>query len=73
MLRIAEKDLLEWKNSTTFKPLLLMGARQVGKTWLMKNLGETHFQNYIYVNFEKEPSYQKLFETRNQSDRDIFK
>jgi predicted AAA+ superfamily ATPase len=63
MLRIAEKDLLEWKNSTTFKPLLLMGARQVGKTWLMKNLGETHFQNYIYVNFEKEPSYQKLFET----------
>ena len=63
MLRIAEKDLLEWKNSTTFKPLLLMGARQVGKTWLMKNLGETHFQNYIYVNFEKDPSYQKLFET----------
>jgi predicted AAA+ superfamily ATPase len=63
MLRIAEKDLLEWKNSATFKPLLLMGARQVGKTWLMKNLGETHFQNYIYVNFEKEPSYQKLFET----------
>jgi predicted AAA+ superfamily ATPase len=40
-----------------------MGARQVGKTWLMKNLGESHFQNYIYVNFEKEPSYQKLFET----------
>jgi predicted AAA+ superfamily ATPase len=63
MLRIAEKDLLEWKNSTSFKPLLLMGARQVGKTWLMKNLGESHFQNYIYVNFEKEPSYQKLFET----------
>lgn len=63
MLRIAEKDLLEWKNSATFKPLLLMGARQVGKTWLMKNLGETHFQNYIYVNFEKDPSYQKLFET----------
>jgi predicted AAA+ superfamily ATPase len=63
MLRIAEKDLLEWKYSATFKPLLLMGARQVGKTWLMKNLGETHFQNYIYVNFEKEPSYQKLFET----------
>jgi predicted AAA+ superfamily ATPase len=63
MLRIAEKDLLEWKNSATFKPLLLMGARQVGKTWLMKNLGETHFENYIYVNFEKDPSYQKLFET----------
>jgi predicted AAA+ superfamily ATPase len=63
MLRIVEKDLLEWKNSTSFKPLLLMGARQVGKTWLMKNLGESHFQNYIYVNFEKEPSYQKLFET----------
>ena len=63
MLRIVEKDLLEWKNSKSFKPLLLIGARQVGKTWLMKNLGESHFQNYIYINFEKEPSYQKLFET----------
>jgi predicted AAA+ superfamily ATPase len=38
-----------------------MGARQVGKTWLMKNLGRQHFKNFIYVNFEKEQEYRNLF------------
>ena len=40
-----------------------MGARQVGKTWLMKNLGKNQFQNTIYINFEREPSYGNLFDS----------
>ena len=62
MFRIAENYLLEWKNRKLFKTLLLMGARQVGKTWLMKNLGKSHFEKSIYINFEKEPSFRNLFE-----------
>jgi hypothetical protein len=69
MKRIAEKKLLEWKNDDGFKPLILMGARQVGKTWLMKNLGSAHFKNYIYVNFEKEPEKRSLFEQDLHVDR----
>ena len=62
MFRLAQNDLNDWKNKKRFKPLLLAGARQVGKTWLMKNLGQGGFDNFVYLNFEKEKSYQKLFE-----------
>jgi predicted AAA+ superfamily ATPase len=54
MERKAELILLNWKNSKNRKPLLIYGARQVGKTWLMKKLGENEFENTVYVNFEKE-------------------
>jgi uncharacterized protein len=67
MKRNDEIKLLEWRQRKRFKPLLLMGARQVGKTWLMKNLGKKHFKNFIYVNFEKEQEYRNLF----QSDLDV--
>ena len=54
MERKAEHQLLQWKDSRNRKPLLIYGARQVGKTWLMKKLGEKVFENTLYVNFEKE-------------------
>lgn len=63
MKRIAENTLVSWRQKKKIKPLLLTGARQVGKTWLMKNLGMQHFNNYIYINFEKEQAYRNLFET----------
>jgi predicted AAA+ superfamily ATPase len=63
MYRKAEKSLMDWCVSKKLKPLLLMGARQVGKTWLMKNLGKNQFQNTIYINFEREPSYGNLFDS----------
>lgn len=53
--------LLEWKNSNSLKPLLLRGARQVGKSWAVKHLGET-FDYYIEVNFEKRPDMKDVFE-----------
>ena len=53
--------LLEWKKSKNLKPLLLRGARQVGKSWAVKHLGET-FDYYIEVNFEKRPDMKEVFE-----------
>ena len=53
--------LIEWKNSNSLKPLLLRGARQVGKSCAVKHLGET-FDYYIEVNFEKRPDMKNVFE-----------
>lgn len=53
--------LLEWKNSSSLKPLLLRGARQVGKSWAVKHLGES-FTYYLEVNFEKRPDIKDVFE-----------
>lgn len=53
--------LKEWKNSTSLKPLLLRGARQVGKSWAVKHLGES-FEYYIEVNFEKRPDMKDVFQ-----------
>lgn len=52
--------LLEWKNSSDFKPLLLRGARQVGKSWAVQHLGKT-FDYFIEVNFEKRPEMLEVF------------
>ncbi len=53
--------LLEWKNSRVHKPLLLRGARQVGKSWAVEHLGET-FEHFIEVNFEKQPDMLEVFQ-----------
>ena len=52
MERKAMNDFIKWKNSKNRKPLLLYGARQVGKTYLVKEFGERYFKDIIYVNFE---------------------
>lgn len=52
--------LLEWKNSRNLKPLLLRGARQVGKSWAVEHFGES-FDFFIEVNFEKRPDMKNLF------------
>jgi len=54
MQRLAEDFLVEWKNKNDRKPLLLEGARQVGKTWLLKNFGQKHFQRYHHIDFERD-------------------
>ena len=58
--RLIDTLLLEWKNSPRLKPLLLRGARQVGKSWAVKHLGET-FEYFIEVNFEKRPDMLEVF------------
>lgn len=62
MKRIAYSGLLEWKNKKIRKPLLIKGARQVGKTWLMKEFGKNEYESVAYVNFEKVTQLANLFE-----------
>lgn len=59
--RSIDQQLLEWKQGNVRKPLLLRGARQVGKSSAVRHLGET-FEHYIEVNFEKSPELKELFE-----------
>jgi len=61
MKRTKLTDLIAWKNSTSRKPLIIRGARQVGKTWLMKEFGNTQYDQTVYVNFEKNKRLKALF------------
>ena len=61
MKRIIDFYLNEWKNSAYRKPLLLRGARQVGKTYAVKNLGNS-FRDFVNINFEQYPKVQDIFE-----------
>jgi predicted AAA+ superfamily ATPase len=54
-------DLIAWKNSPDRKPLIIRGARQTGKTWLMKEFGEKHYAKTVYINFEKSKRLTGLF------------
>lgn len=66
MERFSYSKLVEWKNSKTHKPLILEGARQVGKTWLLRQLGEREFENCVYLNCDSSPMLDDIF-----SDYDI--
>ena len=59
--RYIDTLLLEWKHSSSLKPLLLRGARQVGKSWAVEHLGKS-FDYFIEVNFEKRPEIKEVFE-----------
>lgn len=61
MYRKAYRKMLEWKEAKTRKPLLLLGARQVGKTWLMKEFGTKEYENFVYINCDTEPLARQLF------------
>ena len=60
--RKIQKKLVAWKNDPGRKPLVLQGARQVGKTWLLKQLGKTEFEDVAYFNFEEQPELKQFFE-----------
>lgn len=62
MKRVAYQDLIAWKNNPSRKPLLMQGARQVGKTWLLKEFGRTEYESCAYFNFEETPALTKLFD-----------
>ena len=71
MKRNAIEALLKWKNDEERKPMVLKGARQVGKTWLMKEFGKNHYDNYVYFNFDEEDELQSIFETNKNPKRII--
>lgn len=62
MERYAMSELIKWKNKSNRKPLIIEGARQVGKTWLMKEFGINHFADTIYVNFDGNKQMAELFD-----------
>ena len=53
--------LLEWKNTQNKKCLLVKGARQVGKTTTIEEFAKEHYAHYVYLNFDKTPDYQGIF------------
>lgn len=61
MKRLNLDDLIRWKSSPTRKPLIIRGARQVGKTWLMREFGKQHYRQVAYVNFENNSAMKNLF------------
>ena len=61
MRRAKVAELTAWKNSSSRKPLIIRGARQVGKTWLMKEFGKTQYAQTVYINFEKSKRLKALF------------
>lgn len=62
MDRLLINDLCAWKEKVGRKPLILQGARQVGKTWLLKEFGSRHFEDVCYVNFERSQPLNRIFE-----------
>ncbi len=69
MKREAINDLYEWKQRDDRKPLILRGARQVGKTWLMKCFAQEAYKQYVYINFEDDKMVKQLFEQDFDIDR----
>lgn len=62
MQRFLMEELIQWKNKDNRKPLILKGARQVGKTWLMKEFGRLHFKKVAYVTFYNNQRMKKVFD-----------
>lgn len=61
MYRNQIEKLIEWKNNKNKKPLIIRGARQVGKTWLMREFGEKYYNNFAYINFDRNTRMEQLF------------
>ncbi|MEL7623475.1 MAG: ATP-binding protein [Clostridiales bacterium] len=62
MYRAGMEQLLKWKQKKNKKPLIIRGARQVGKTWLMKEFGKTAYKETVYISFDNNSRMQALFE-----------
>ena len=69
MKRNALEDLLRWKSGEDRKPMVLKGARQVGKTWLMKEFGRAAYDSFVYFNFDEEEELKSIFEANKNPHR----
>lgn len=72
MYRFALESLYKWKESKYRKPLIIEGARQVGKTWLMKEFGQKAYKDTVYVNFDSNSKMMELFATDLNTERLIL-
>ena len=71
MERTALQQLIKWKEQPHRKPLIVRGARQTGKTWLIREFGKRAFKETVYINFENEPRFKSLFENDYDTSRII--
>ena len=69
MYRMAMEKLYQWKDSKRRKPLIIEGARQVGKTWLMKEFGRQAYADTVYINFDSNSRMAELFSTDLDTER----
>lgn len=65
MKRLLTEDLKKWKENPHRKPLLLLGARQVGKTWLLQDFAASCYQNSVYIRFDRNTRMREIFESSN--------
>lgn len=72
MYRVAIEKLYKWKESKRRKPLIIEGARQVGKTWLMKEFGRKAYADTVYINFDSNSRMAELFSSDLNTDRLIM-
>ena len=71
MKRNAINELIKWKNDDERKPMVLRGARQAGKTWLMKEFGKNCYDSCVYFNFDEEDELKSIFEANKNPQRII--
>ena len=71
MKRNTMEELKKWQADPERKPMVLRGARQVGKTWLMKEFGQNCYDNFVYFNFDEEDELKSIFETNKNPARII--
>lgn len=71
MDRLAMEQLHKWKQKKNKKPLIIRGARQVGKTWLMKNFGQKAYRQVVYISFDNNQQMKDLFEVNMKIERII--
>ena len=64
-------DLIKWKESKRRKPLVMLGARQVGKTWILEEFGKSFPDGYVKINFDKQPELHQFFQTTKDVNRII--
>ena len=72
MKRFAMQKLLDWKEDPHRLPLIIRGARQVGKTWLMKEFGKLYYTDTVYINFDSNSRMAELFASDLDTDRLIM-
>ncbi len=71
MQRFIMEKLINWKNSKVGKPLILKGARQIGKTYILKEFGKNNYDNVAYFNFDHDYGLAQLFLNTNDPKRII--
>jgi len=68
VIRSIYKELIDWKNDPSKHPLIIRGARQIGKTFIVNYLGKNDFKEFISLNFERNPEYKEIFDTYNPKE-----